>query len=141
MLDRSRSLGVALLLTLSATPAAAQFTAVVEAPKRAPAASATVAATAGARADSAGRTRLADMKAWVDSAAGVAAPAGPVVAADTTVRWDSAGGEVVATRRDTPTVDRAGMPAPDTATGLPALAVAGLLMLGAGTWFLRRARA
>src|SRR5207237_10650882 len=91
---KARSLnafGVALLLTLSAAPASAQFTAVVEAPKAKPAASqqAVAAAVPGAKTDSAGQSRLSDMKAWVDSAAGVAAPTTPAQNTDTTARWDT----------------------------------------------------
>lgn len=134
-----RTLGVALALTLASSPARAQFTAVVEPPKKAPAPAAVAAATPGATRDSAGRTQLSDMRAWVDSAAGVAAtPAAPAAVGDTIAAIaDSAKGEVVAE----PRVKEAGMRAPDTATVLPALALAGLAMLGAGVWLLRRARA
>jgi hypothetical protein len=95
--------------------------------------------TAPAARDSAGRTQLSDMRAWVDSAAGVSAsPVQPVAVGDTIAAIaDSAAGDVVAE----PHVREAGVRAPDTATPLPAIALAGLAMLGAGVWLLRRARA
>lgn len=134
-----RTLGVALALTLAASPAKAQFTAVVEAPRKAPAPAPVAATTPGATRDSAGRTQLSDMRAWVDSAAGVSAsPVQPVAVGDTIAAIaDSAAGDVVAE----PHVREAGVRAPDTATPLPAIVLAGLAMLGAGVWLLRRARA
>ena len=134
-----RTIGVALALTLASSPARAQFTAVVQPPKKAPAEAQVAEATPGATRDSVGRTQLSDMRAWVDSAAGVAAtPSTPVAVGDTIAAiTESAGGEVV----NQPRVNEAGMRAPDTATPLPAVALAGLAMLGAGVWLLRRARA
>jgi hypothetical protein len=139
------ALRVAFALTLTASPAAAQFTAVVAPPKpSAPAPAEVAQATPGARSDSAGRTALADMRAWVDSAAGVTAPAAPAQVDSTrdstrATAWTAAPGDVAA--RDTARVELAAdaVRAPDTATLLPALALAGLLMLGAGVWLLRRA--
>lgn len=133
---------VALALTLTATPAAAQFTAVVQAPKARPAATSDAAAqaTPGARSDSAGRTALTDMRAWVDSAAGVIAP--DSTRADSTRRdssavWTSSAGEVTPTPK--PVAEAGdGTRAPDTATMLPAIALAGLAMLAVGAWLLRR---
>ena len=135
---------VALALTLTATPAAAQFTAVVQPPKPRPAATADAAqATPGARSDSAGRTALTDMRAWVDSAAGVIAP-DSAAAVDSTRRdsthaWTPSAG-AVAPADSTPVARDAGdaVRAPDTATMLPAIAVFGLAMLAAGAWLLRR---
>jgi LPXTG-motif cell wall-anchored protein len=136
---------VALALTLTASPAAAQFTAVVAPPKAREAAPAAVAeATPGARTDSAGRTALGDMRAWVDSAAGIAAPSATAQAdttrRDSTATWTSAAG-AVAQAADTTVAADGAMRAPDTATMMPAVALLGLLMLGAGAWLLRRARA
>ena len=136
---------VALALTLTATPAAAQFTAVVQPPKARPAATADAAAqaTPGARSDSAGRTALTDMRAWVDSAAGVIAP-DSTSAADSTKRdsshvWTSSAGAVVPAD-STPVARDAGdgTRAPDTATMLPAIAALGAGLLVAGAWLLRR---
>ena len=138
------ALRVALALTLTASPAAAQFTAVVAPPKpSAPAPAEVAQATPGARSDSAGRTALADMRAWVDSAAGVTAPAATVQVDSTrdstrAATWTNAPGDVAHdSTRVEPAADA--VRAPDTATMLPALAFVGLLMLGAGAWLLRRA--
>ena len=140
-----QALRVALALTLTATPAAAQFTAVVQPPKRpAPAADASAQATPGARSDSAGRTALTDMRAWVDSAAGVVAPdsaAAPADSAgrDSTAVWSSSAGEVAPAQQPPVARDAGdGTRAPDTATMLPGIAIAGLAMLAAGAWLLRR---
>jgi LPXTG-motif cell wall-anchored protein len=134
---------VALALTLTATPAAAQFTAVVQAPKARPAATADAAqATPGARSDSAGRTALTDMRAWVDSAAGVIAPDSTARAdsthRDSSVVVTSSAGDVAPTPPPAARDAGDGTRAPDTATMLPAIAIAGLAMLAAGAWLLRR---
>lgn len=136
---------VALALALTASPAAAQFTAVVQPPKARPAATADAAAqaTPGAHSDSAGRTALTDMRAWVDSAAGVVAPdsAAPAdsMRRDSSATWTSSAGEV-APAPQPPAANAAGdgTRAPDTATMLPGIAIAGLAMLAAGAWLLRR---
>ena len=137
MQNTIRTLGVALALTLASSPARAQFTAVVEPPKKAPAEAAVTAATPGATRDSAGRTQLSDMRAWVDSAAGVAAPTSTASAMEDTTALAA---DTAAAAAE-PAVNEAGMRAPDTATALPAIARAGLAMLGMGVWLLRRARA
>ena len=143
----TQALRVAIALTLTASPAAAQFTAVVAPPKARPAVTADAAAqaTPGARSDSAGRTALTDMRAWVDSAAGVTAPdsaAAHNAMADSSRNVASAAGEVTNTPQ-TPAANAVGdgTRAPDTATMLPAIAFAGLAMLAAGAYLLRRARA
>lgn len=134
---QTRTFCVALALTLSASEAAAQFTAVVQPPKPKANPAAQTAATPGATTKD-GATRLADMRAWVDSAAGIPAPA--VTAGDSNaVVVDTASGAIADTTT-MPAVNEAGMRAPDTATPVPAFAIAGLLMLGAGAWLLRRAR-
>ena len=134
---------VALALTLTASPAAAQFTAVVQPPRARPAATADAAqATPGARSDSAGRTALTDMRAWVDSAAGVIAPDSTAMTdstRDSSAVWKSSAGEVAPTQQPPAARDAGdGTRAPDTATMLPGIAVAGLVMLAAGAWLLRR---
>lgn len=144
MRSATRSLCVALALTLSASPAAAQFTAVVQPPKSRPAADAAAATVPGATTNAQGNTSLTDMRAWVDSAAGVTAPAAADSLRDSTRLTTDAAGVVVDSAVATPAanaVDEAGMRAPDTATMLPAAALIGLAMLGAGAWLLRRARA
>lgn len=146
MRHTSLALRVALALTLTASPAAAQFTGVVAPPKARTSAAtnaAAEAATPGARSDSAGRTALSDMRAWVDSAAGVSAPATTrpdSTRRDSTVAPVSAAAEIPAAPQPTASVTDStdAMRAPDTATMLPALALVGLVMLGGGAWLLRR---
>lgn len=147
MRSTTRSLCVALALTLSASPAAAQFTAVVAPPKQAKPAAAAAAGetTPGAKTTSQGNTALAYMRSWVDSAAGVTAPTQQAIAADSlrdstaqsTARVPDAGATPAASAVDA----SSGTRAPDTATMLPAIAILGLGMLGAGAWLLKRARA
>ena len=138
---------VALALTLTASPAAAQFTAVVAPPKARTAATgdAVAQATPGARTDSAGRTALGDMRAWVDSAAGVVAPDSAVQrdsTRDSSAVFSSSSASDVTPPAQTPAASNVdGTRAPDTATMLPAIAIAGLAMLAAGAWLLRRDRA
>lgn len=131
------------LIAIAASPAAAQFTSVVV-PAKQQRAGATAAAatsqTAQARRDTSVAARLTDMKAWVDSAAGLKAPR---LASATT---DSSTGAVAqgvgASRADTAARARSentttpagtksfreGAPAPNTASLLPLIA-----LLGAGT--------
>ena len=135
---------VALALTLTASPAAAQFTAVVQPPKARTAATADAAAqaTPGARSDSAGRTTLTDMRAWVDSAAGVVAPDSTTptdsTRRDSSATWTSSAGDVTPPPHPAAHDAGDGTRAPDTATMLPGIAIAGLAMLAAGAWLLRR---
>lgn len=147
----SQAFRVALALTLTASPAAAQFTAVVAPPKARPAATSDAAeqATPGARSDSAGRTALSDMRAWVDSAAGVTAPDSDAArdavrdsTRDSSRTTAGAAGEVTNTpQAPTASAQSDGTRAPNTATMLPAIALAGLAMLAAGAYLLRRSRA
>ena len=143
----SLALRVAVALTLTASPAAAQFTAVVAPPKPRPAANADAAeqATPGARSDSAGRTALSDMRAWVDSAAGVTAPdsnAARDTTRDSSRTTTAAAGEVSsAAQVPVASAQGDGTRAPDTATMLPAIAFAGVAMFAAGAYLLRRSRA
>jgi hypothetical protein len=145
MRHTSLVLRVALALTLTASPAAAQFTGVVAPPKARTTAAANAAAeaTPGARSDSAGRTALSDMRAWVDSAAGVSAPAATKPDStrnDSTAIPPSASAQVDPVQQPAASAADStdGMRAPDTATMLPAVALAGLLMLGGGAWLLNR---
>jgi len=135
-------LSAAALLTPAALPA--QFTTFVAPPRKAAsdAAKPSVVAVAKARADSVSRMSLTDMKAWVDSAAGTSKPA--LSATDTAMtRADtlvSTAPTPSATAHTTTTFSN-GAIAPNTATSLPTLLVAGLLSLTAGLLLLRRRRA
>lgn len=126
-------------LALTAAPVSAQFTTFVPPKKAAPADTAPTQVAAGARADSVQAQTLTDMKVWVDSAARALA-----VNVDTTtvdsVFVDSLAGDVTvqAAPVSSTTEFREGVPAPDTATMFPMIAVAALGCLGAGALLLRR---
>ena len=118
----------------------AQFAGVPRAPRRRPAAETVVASRDSTPRDTLPPTKLPDMKAWVDSATialgaagGSAAPVGPPVPApDAPVGSTPRGRGADSTMRD-------GARAPDTATPLPSLALAGALLVGAGLFVRRRA--
>jgi len=126
------------------TPAvlSAQFTTFVAPPRQAAVDSAkTTVAVTKARADSVARMSLTDMKAWVDSAAGV--PGTKVATANDTAMASVATpvpDQRVEPGRTTTTFSN-GAIAPNTATPLPAYLVAGLASLIVGMLLLRlRAR-
>ena len=122
----------ALAVALAAEPARAQFTATVAPPKRErPVAQVAAEQQAAARADTARRTQLSEMRAWVDSAA-QAATGRPVVRQDTTV--------VTSTETTTTTTTAAGgsVALPDTASPLPVIALGGGLLLALGALLLGR---
>jgi hypothetical protein len=126
------------------TPAvlSAQFTTFVAPPRQAAVDSAkTTVAVTKARADSVARMSLTDMKAWVDSAAGV--PGTKVATANDTAMASvatAAPDQRVEPGRTTTTFSN-GAIAPNTATPLPAYLVAGLASLIVGMLLLRlRAR-
>lgn len=139
----NRTLLIAVIgLSLAPLPARAQFTAVIAPPKQeAPA----PVAESPAKRDSLQTTRLSDMRAWVDSAAaslGAGAPSATAVPAAP----DSLPAPVVPPARaavpSAPQGDlRSGARAPDTATPLPLLVVAGALLLAAGLAIKARDRA
>jgi hypothetical protein len=142
-----RPLPIALALSLLATPALAQFTSTVTAPRR------ERPEVVEAREDSVRRTdsvsvveRMTAMREWVDSAAtAIAADAPPASAADTaattavsTGAVDTASVAVSTTTTTTTTEFREGAPAPATATPLPAIAILGLASLLVGAALRRR---
>lgn len=122
-------LAIAALAFLAPAVASAQFTTFVAPPRKAAdsAVSATV-AIAKAKSDSVIRMNLGDMKAWVDSAAG-AAPAVQVASADSTAAPIAT--STAAPRRATSEFSN-GAIAPNTASPLPALLMAGFLSVGVG---------
>ena len=112
----------AAVLVLGASSAGAQITTYV-APPRAAAPSPQMIATADSvRRDSVAQVAMTNMKTWVDSAAGVTVPAyvGDSIAAN------DPGRPVTTTKFSN------GAVAPATATMLPMLAVAGVVVLVAG---------
>ena len=118
---------LALAAALAAAPAiaGAQVTTFVQPPQKAvDTVTVVTAADSAARRDSLARAQVANMKAWVDSAAG----------------------DVVTTRTDGSMTSEApaqefrnGSRAPETASPLPMLALLGAGAMSAG-WLLRRAR-
>jgi len=126
----------------------AQFTTFI--PPRAKSADsikAVVVAQQQARTDSVMRIKLADMKAWVDSAAGsVAQPIAADPTVTTTITTTTTTPIPAPPVRDTATFTRAaadsalrlrhGARAPDTASNLPMLALIGSIALAIGTIML-----
>ena len=133
MLARAILLAAAMVI-ISPAGAPAQFTGVVSQPKKA---SASTQATVAAKvvSDSARETRLSDMKAWVDSAAGSlgvstrAADTSSVPAVTvTTPHTTTSTGEVASMS--------AGVRAPDTASMVPLVALVGAVFLSAGIFLV-----
>jgi hypothetical protein len=143
----------AALLTFGvASPAAAQITTTIPRPKPNEQAQVAAARREAAAQDSVTRVTLTGMKEWVDSAAnalavrpdtagapsvtGVAAPAPPGAQPDTTR-------SSAQPQQPTPQQPefRDGAPAPDTATPLPTLALAGGALIVLGVLVRRRATA
>ncbi len=132
-------LSAAALLTPAVLPA--QFTTFVAPPRKAAADSAkpSVVAVAKARADSASRMSLTEMKTWVDSAAGTNRPA--LSATDTAITsTDTLAAPTPSTTPRSTTTFSNGAIAPNTATSLPTLLLVGLLSLTAGIALLRARR-
>lgn len=125
-----RSHLVALLAVFVPALASAQFTTFVAPASRSDSAHAAVVAEQKAHADSITHTTLTNMKAWVDSAAGVSvaqtdsAQAAEGVVATTT------------TKTKTTTSFADGAVAPETASPLPLIALVGLAALSLGTVLL-----
>ncbi|MFL5576404.1 MAG: hypothetical protein ACJ79S_10595 [Gemmatimonadaceae bacterium] len=160
MSRRTLTSAAAALLFAGAAPGAAraQFTGVVVRPeRRAASAETTVAAGTPSARDTIAQTRLTDMKRWVDSATVALASAEPTAAAqraaiDTTSTPAPAPapspvpaverGQTNASAGEVALADstmREGARAPNTATPLPTVALAGAALLLAGLWLRRRA--
>jgi hypothetical protein len=127
-----RAVVLALGLAAGAAAAAqAQITTYV-APPRAPAPTPQmVAAADSARADSIAEVAMTNMKTWVDSAAGIAVP--PSVGDSSVVASDSLPPVVVTTFEN-------GAVAPNTASLLPTVALAGVVAFAAGALLLGSGR-
>ena len=124
-----RTLFLAGAMFLGSSVASAQITTYVAPPRPLSPTPAMVAAADSAQRDSTAQAAMTNMKAWVDSAAGVSVP---VHVGDSVTVADS-------TRRVTETfVD--GSVAPATASYLPALTLFGTLTLAAGALLLKRPR-
>lgn len=140
---RSATTAIALSAAALLIPALlpAQFTTYVAPPRKATVDTAKPkppAAVAKARADSASRMSLSDMKTWVDSAAGKSTPT-MTVAETTLANVDTT--TVPASQASPParatTKFSSGAIAPNTATSLPTLLVLGVVMLVSGVVLLR----
>jgi hypothetical protein len=131
-----RTLNLALVLVAVATSAQAQITTYV-APQRASAPSREmVAAADSARRDSA-KVEMANMKAWVDSAAGITVP--ETVGLDDTTRAipvAPVAGVPPAPSPRVVTTFEDGSIAPATASNIPTLAVVGVVFLAVGSVLL-----
>ena len=129
---------LAAIVILAPASATAQFTTVVTPPKKETPAPAVVQAEA-ARADSAARMALGDMKLWVDSAAA------SIVATTNTALDTAAAPPATTVATNTGDVEpqpttsfRNGLPAPDTASTLPLLGVIAFGAMGMGAALLWR---
>lgn len=145
MTHRSTIIAIFVAATAVLSPAAmsAQITTFVAPPRKAAldTAKATVAASA-AKADTT-RMSLSDMKAWVDSAAGVGATT-RVASADASAASATEQPTAAASTNPKPTTSFAnGAIAPNTASPLPFYFAAGfvLVLVGVGTLRLARRRA
>lgn len=128
---------IAALFTIALAPAAAaaQFTTFIAPPNPIKdSIKAAVIAEQKASADSVTRAQIANMKTWVDSAAGVVVPASDTAMVVTTITGT---GDTVTTIR---TTTSNGMVAPDTASAVPFLLATGLLGLIIGAAMVRRPR-
>ena len=118
-----RILTVAVLMAAART-ADAQITTYIAPPRASTESKALIATADSARRDSLERASVANMTAWVDSAAGISVPA--TVGADTIDP-----GRPLTTFAD-------GSVAPATASALPALMLVGMIAFGAGIVLLAR---
>lgn len=122
MLVRRLVASLALVAVVPAA-AAAQFTTFVSPPQKVD--TVVLLDSAGMPTpDSVSRASIANMKAWVDSAAGNAV--------------DLAAADTLPSRTPAGDVFRDGAPAPDTATPLPLMLAIGTSAVGAGAFLLRR---
>lgn len=112
-----------LALLVCAANAGAQVTTYIAPPRPAAPDPILVAAADSARRDSVATVAMTNMKTWVDSAAGIVVPA---YVGDSTV--NDPGRPVV----QTTTTFSDGSVAPATASALPAVAIAGIVILVAG---------
>lgn len=125
-----RSHLLAVLATVVPAIASAQFTTFVPPASHTDSVRAAVVAEQKAQADSVTHTTLTNMKAWVDSAAGVS-----VAQSDSAAAANAAAPGAIAPSPTT-TSFADGAAAPETASPLPLLALVGLAALSLGTVLL-----
>jgi hypothetical protein len=123
-----RTLFMSAALMLAANVASAQITTYIAPPRPLAPSPLAVATADSAKKDSVAQANITNMKAWVDSAAGVTVPARVGVIDSSALVNDP--GRPVTTFSD-------GSVAPATASDLPSLAIAGILGLALGAVLLR----
>jgi hypothetical protein len=123
-----RTLFMSAALMLAANVASAQITTYIVPPRPLAPSPLAVATADSARKDSVAMANMTNMKAWVDSAAGVTVPA-HVGGVDSSALVNDPGRPV--------TTFSDGSVAPATASDLPTLAIAGILGLAIGAALLR----
>lgn len=124
---------LSLIVGLPAT-AAAQFTTFI--PPQAKAADSAVAAQKIAPKDTMLSTRLTNLKVWVDSAAGVAAPPRATLDSVVPIKPAPAAADTATKRPPETAAPTNGERAPATASDLPLLALVGSAALGLGAFIL-----
>ena len=128
----NRWISALFIIALAPAVAAAQFTTFITPPNPLKdSIKAAVVAEQKAATDSATRAQIANMKTWVDSAAGVVIPP-----ADTAFTVRTITGDTLMTT----TTTSPGMIAPNTASPVPFLLATGLLGIAMGLALLRRPR-
>jgi hypothetical protein len=135
-------LALAAMIAVPAFTAGAQFTTVV-APPPAQKQAVAVAAAKATPSDTGHRATLREMSAWVDSVAGAPAPAVVTdsAAGEVALSSDTTSAPVAASRENSGTTKFAdGARAPNTASPLPLILVAGLGALLVGAWLLATGR-
>ena len=127
--------------TMAPAPLLAQITTFVPPPRKAvDSAKAAVTAATAAQRDTMARMTLGNMKAWVDSAAGVGTASTQVATADTsTMPMPQTTASAVNNRNGTTSFSNGAL-APNTASLLPFYVAGGLLLIFAGVGTLRLAR-
>lgn len=124
---------LSLILLAAPQVAAAQFTTFITPPNpQKDSIKAAVAAEQRANSDSVTRAQIANMKTWVDSAAGVVVPP-----SDTAFRVTTITGDTLTT---TMPLTTGGLVAPNTASPVPFLLATGVLGMLLGLVMLRRPR-
>jgi hypothetical protein len=132
-----RAVFAGVLLALSASDGSAQITTYV-APPRPVTPSRAAAAADSVRRDSVDKATMTNMKAWVDSAAGVAVPAHVGDSTTTPPAPAPAPAPPVVREEPVATTFENGSVAPATASNLPAISLLGVLGIAFGAVLLAR---
>ena len=128
-------LSIVAAIVLLPVAASAQITTFVPPPRKADSVKQAIVAEQRVRADSVARMTLTDMKAWVDSAAGAVEVSSGIVDTSAAAVPPAATPETRRPANETTTFSN-GAIAPDTASPLPLLALAGVVCLVIGAMLL-----